>query len=898
KDASIKIIGPETSWFQTSIMDSLTSPGSSRDITGPIDTNSYFYIDVYSFHIYPFSGSQTRAQVISKLTSAGGFQYNLGLLRTRLDACNNHNNRSGSTALKMAVDEANIAWRQPSSDPVGTGVGANSFLACQFWAEMMGICMKEGVDFLNFWSIKEGCGTTDPPTNNGYLEGCNNNAIPTFRPTYYHYQMVANNFSGEYMSLDTNTHDINLKVFASKSSNSNVSVLLLNENETGSINYTLVLDAGATGSIVIDAANSGVYSETLQAQTSMVLVFDLSGNLIKKCIYNVTDAENKSAPTCIIYSCPNIPGAAGAITGDSTITPEQNGVSYSVSPITNATSYIWYLPSGAYITTGEYTNSITVNFPPTTTSGNISVVGTNGICNGASSSLAIAVSCTAPAAPTATSNDTVCQSATITLFSTSASNYLWTGPDGWTSTLQNPTRTGATGTMEGTYTVTTSSGTCTSQPGTTYIDVPDFASITSGGSTTFCSGGNDTLYAGTGTGYTWQWIKNGSNISGATANKYAATTAGSYQVKTTRNSGACSDWSAPVTVNVNSTLIAKITAGGPITFCAGGSVILYANTCSGYTYQWQQKDGNGVYQIISGATGSTYTVTTPGSYQIRVSSGGNYQWSSGTEIIIDDTPAAAGTISGASTVSLGQTGVTYSVPIISGASSYTWTLPIGASISAGAGTNSIIVNFSTSASSGNITVAGTNGTCTGTASSKAITVTCLPPATPTATSNGSVCQSQTINLYSTSASNYSWTGPGGFTSSAQNPTRTGATVAMAGTYSVTTTSGGCTSTAGTTSVAVESFASITAGGATTFCSGGSVTLNASTGSGYAWQWIKDGTNISGATNSIYSATTAGSYQVKITQKSGACSAWSATVTVTINSTLTATITAGGPTTFC
>ena len=56
----------------------------------------------------------------------------------------------------------------------------------------------------------------------------------------------------------------------------------------------------------------------------------------------------------------------------------------------------------------------------------------------------------------------------------------------------------------------------------------------------------------------------------------------------------------------------------------------------------------------------------------------------------------------------GQTGVIYTVPVITNATSYIWTLPFGATITAGANTNSITVDFSSSASSGNITAQGSN----------------------------------------------------------------------------------------------------------------------------------------------------------------------------------------------
>jgi hypothetical protein len=65
---------------------------------------------------------------------------------------------------------------------------------------------------------------------------------------------------------------------------------------------------------------------------------------------------------------------------------------------------------------------------------------------------------------TASSSSPVSQGASIYLAGgpDGMSSYSWTGPDGWTSTLQNPVRNGATMAMAGTYalTVTSSSG-CT-----------------------------------------------------------------------------------------------------------------------------------------------------------------------------------------------------------------------------------------------------------------------------------------------------------------------------------------------------------------------------------------------------------------------------------------------------
>ena len=88
---------------------------------------------------------------------------------------------------------------------------------------------------------------------------------------------------------------------------------------------------------------------------------------------------------------------------------------------------------------------------------------------------------------------------------------------------------------------------------------------------------------------------------------------------------------------------------------------------------------------------------------------------------------------------------------------------------------------------------------------------------------------------------------------------------------------------------------ISAGSATTFCSGGSVTLTASSATGN--QWSLNGTPIGGATNQTYAATTAGDYTVVSTV--GCPSSTSLATTVTVNPIpATPTISAGSATTFC
>ncbi|MEI6062329.1 MAG: hypothetical protein WCR72_16620, partial [Bacteroidota bacterium] len=87
----------------------------------------------------------------------------------------------------------------------------------------------------------------------------------------------------------------------------------------------------------------------------------------------------------------NIPVTAGTITGLTSLCQGSSAVAYSVPPVTNATSYIWVLPTGATLATGSGTNSITVNFSASALSGNITVSGSNACGDGTASSLAVTV---------------------------------------------------------------------------------------------------------------------------------------------------------------------------------------------------------------------------------------------------------------------------------------------------------------------------------------------------------------------------------------------------------------------------------------------------------------------------------------------------------------------------
>ncbi len=297
-DPTILIVGPETASFKQGMTDDLTTPGGPDDITGK-DAAGRYYLDVFTFHTYPLgNGTQTRATGLTKLTAPGSYQDDIDYLNNRLAACDTYHHRTGAASLKTAITEANVDYKNSPSDDL-YGIGANSFFGGQFVAEMYGIGMKKKVDFINLWSVIEGgqqiadnCGYIDPNTGNK-------------KPLYYHFQLMAENFKGN--SVNCTDNQANVKAFACQDAQK-ITVMIMNQELTGSYAYTLRLNNGAVvgaGALKLNA-NANVakeYSSTLSNQSTVLLTFDANGTLVKKCEYSLAvHAIANMAPTCTTYS--------------------------------------------------------------------------------------------------------------------------------------------------------------------------------------------------------------------------------------------------------------------------------------------------------------------------------------------------------------------------------------------------------------------------------------------------------------------------------------------------------------------------------------------------------------------------------------------------------------------
>ncbi len=467
--------------------------------------------------------------------------------------------------------------------------------------------------------------------------------------------------------------------------------------------------------------------------------------------------------------------------------------------------------------------------------------------------ITINVTCAAPPNISATGGTLPCGGASINLNGGSTAPgamFSWTGPGSFSSILDDPLVN-----VPGTYflTVTDQNGCTASASATVVVSTPPGATIAPAGATTFCSPGSVDLTANTGSGLSYQWKKDGIDISGATSAIFSATESGSFTVVVT-NQNNCSATSMPISVQVNTSPPVTISASSATVFCSPGSVSLTANTGSGLFYQWK-KDGND----ISGATSAVFSATESGGFSVVVT---NQSGCSDTALVtIIELPAPMVTAI-AQPASCNQSNG--SVILTVGNSSnpmFLWS-------------NGKTMKDLTDVGTGvfSVTVTSQNG-CTTTATA---TVTSADAAMLVATSTQSRCDQPTgaINLNvsdTTGTPTFLWNN-GLTTQNLQN--------LSAGNYTVTVKNGnGCTSVA-TATVANFPPPTATALGGTVDCSGASVVLQGSSGSaGAQFSWSGPGGFSSILQNP--SVSTAGQYLLKVTDPASGCTA-TAAATVILN----------------
>ncbi|MCW3074880.1 MAG: C-terminal target protein [Flaviaesturariibacter sp.] len=314
---------------------------------------------------------------------------------------------------------------------------------------------------------------------------------------------------------------------------------------------------------------------------------------------------------------------------------------------------------------------------------------------------------------------------TSTISSGTISGYAWNFGDGGTSTATNPTHAYTT---PGTYSVqlvATPANGCATSTVTQLVLVQASTLITTQpASQTVCAGAGATFtVVATGTGtLTYQWNKNGSPITGATAATYTigATTAadaGNFTVTVTGTCGAVTSNAANLTVNAATVITTQPAATQGVCTGAPATFTVTATGAGTLTYQWR-KGGT----PITGATAATYTIASAGvadaaTYTVVVT-GTCGSVTSADAVLVVNTATAITTQPVAQSACAGGT-ATFSVAATGNALTYQWRKDGVAITGATSATYTISPVATTSAGAYSVVVTGSCGTVT----SNAVTLT-------------------------------------------------------------------------------------------------------------------------------------------------------------------------------
>lgn len=180
--------------------------------------------------------------------------------------------------------------------------------------------------------------------------------------------------------------------------------------------YVLNTTSGYYDTLATNIVGTTYTGTGLPASTSMWFYIQAKNN--------TTGAKSKRS-VAINVTTSGTGGSAstpGNISGSISICAPSNGQSYSINTVSGASGYTWTAPAGSFITSGQGTTNITINFTTAATSGNLTVTATDGSCTSLPSTLPITINQSTP--PT-TSNDTVCINNAATLAASGSGTLKW-----------------------------------------------------------------------------------------------------------------------------------------------------------------------------------------------------------------------------------------------------------------------------------------------------------------------------------------------------------------------------------------------------------------------------------------------------------------------------------------
>ncbi len=458
--------------------------------------------------------------------------------------------------------------------------------------------------------------------------------------------------------------------------------------------------------------------------------------------------------------------------------------------------------------------------------------------------------------PVATSN-TPCEAQTLTLFADpiAGATFAWTGPNGFTSTQQNPSISNVTLAASGMYSVIATVAGVPSLPGSVNVTVnPTPNTPVASSNSPICAGGTLNLTSGGVPGATFNWTgPNGFNSVGQNLNftNINSSSTGIYAVRATIN--GCP--SAPVSFNVVINPIPNapiISSNSPI--CESNSLNLTSNSIAGGVYSWTGP--NAFISSNEDPVITNVTVSMAGTYNANVTVNGCPSSTTSLNVIVNPKPTDP--IPSGNNACVGGAINFMAEPVQTPGATYTWTGPNGY-ISSGYST---AIASASMANNGTFRVTKTENNCS-TVGDVVIAITALP-VIQNVVSNSPVCIGGNLTFScDENAVTFNWTGPNGYSSTSSSNNIPNFTAAMAGVYTASGEINGCPNNPAIT-VTIDAIdlpnTSITPSD-TSFCNGEKAKLSA--GSGFlTYLWS------TGESSESINVLSQGSYTVTVSNKCG------------------------------
>ncbi len=488
--------------------------------------------------------------------------------------------------------------------------------------------------------------------------------------------------------------------------------------------------------------------------------------------------------------------------------------------------------------------------PTSTTTYYVQAVSAQG-CTNLGGRVPITITVNPTPTASASSNSGICAGQTLQLNATGGTSYQWSGPNNFTSNLQNPSIANATTANSGTYTVTVSNSYGCTATTTTNVVINNLPNATASSNSAICSGQTLNLYANGGSTYQWSG-PNGFNSTQQNPVIPNATTNASGTYYVTVSNGTCSSTTS-INVTVNQTPNVTVSSNSPL--CTGNTLQLSASATGTNTYQWSGPNGFSSNQQNPSIPNAQ--TSNQGMYYVTVTSSNGCSAVASTQVFINTSfnstinPVGPQCSNGAPiTLTAATPGGTWSGNGITDPTAGIFNPSV-----AGVGTHTITYTIS--------------GSC---GSSSTINITVHQSPTAIAQSNAPICEGQTLQLSANTLPgvSYNWSGPNGYFSNLQNPAINNTNINNSGLYTLTITDNNQCTAISSVNVIIHPSPNVVITANNPVCKGS--TLNISATGGYAsYQWVGPN-NFQSSQSTInipnVNISQSGTYTVTVTNSNG------------------------------